>query len=440
MPNDKYSEKSKKLNTILEGAAQRASAKSGFVERESKLNGVGFAQTLVLGCLEQADVSLNGLVQVSADLKIEISPSGLNQRIDWEAVELLREMLAETVQELKAEKPLDSELLKQFTGVYILDSTQVSLPDCLQDIFRGSGGVGTAASAKMYLSYEYLHGEISALEFADGRFPDQKCRQQVGLGVPDSLHLFDLGFFKQEHLAELDEAGAYFISRYQSQTALYEQPQDARSCEVAALVESLAGDCYEMEAYLGQKSRVPVRVLFQRLPPTAIQERRRKAKAKMRRDKKTPSKRYLQMLEWAIFITNVPASSLTFEQVLCLYRVRWQIELIFKLWKSEAHLEALGNWRPERVLCQLFARLIGLVLFHWLIAPFRFLSQAELSLTKAFHVLQRHLPTLLQAMATDCRWLMDWLSRFERDLLRFARKDSRKKSPSSFRSLAFLGA
>jgi len=440
MPNEKYNEKIRKLKMVLEELAQKASQQSGFVQRESKMDGKGFAQTMVLGCLEQPDVSLNGLAQMSADLQIEISPSGLNQRIDWEAVELLRELLADSIQQVREGRDGCSDILAQFRRVYVTDSTQMSLPDSLQDIFRGNDGVASSASMKLHLCYEYQSGEISALDLTDGRAPDQKCRLHIDLASAGSLHLFDLGFFKQEHLAELDKADAYFVSRFQSQTALYWQATDETGFDVAAFTHSMEGDRCEIQVFLGRNSRVPVRVLFQRLPPKVVQERRRKAKAKMRREKKTPSERYLQMMEWAIFITNVPVSLLSFEQVLLVYRVRWQIEILFKVWKSQAHLDRLGNWRPARVLCQLFARLIGLVLFHWLVAPFLFLPTGELSYHKAFHVLQRFVPFIAQAIAFDWRLLTTTLAYLEHNLIRFTRKDSRKKSPSTFQSLVLAGA
>lgn len=435
MPKNKYSEKIRQLKRVLEEEAEQASHKSEFVQRRSKLDGKGFVQTLVLGCLEQAGVSLNELVQVSADLNIEISPSGLNQRIDWEGVECLREVLAESVQCLQGKKVIPIEMLAPFNGVYILDSTQINLPDSLAEIFRGAGGNGAKASLKLYLSYEYLSGAIASIDLTDGCAPDQKYRQHLQSAPVGSLHLFDLGFFKQEHFAELVEAEAYFVSRVQSQTALYWHPDDETSLEVAAFTQSIRGDACEIEVYMGQRARVPVRVLFQRLPAAVVAERRRKANAKMRRDKKTPSQRYLQLLEWAIFMTNVSPAHLPFQHVLRVYRVRWQVEILFKIWKSEAHLEQVGDWRPARVLCQIFARLIGLMLFHWLVAPYRLMPQGELSFDKAFHILQRHLPALAQAIACDWRPLSALLSHLEKDFLRFARKDSRKKSPSTYQTL-----
>ena len=115
MPQTKYSEKIEKLKAVLSDTTKQLSRASRFEQRASKLNGVGFVQTLVLGCLEQASVSLTGLVQVSADLNIEISASGLNQRIDWEAVELLREVLAAMVQQVGGEAGTMEAMLQPFS-------------------------------------------------------------------------------------------------------------------------------------------------------------------------------------------------------------------------------------------------------------------------------------------------------------------------------------
>jgi len=44
-----------------------------------------------------------------------------------------------------------------------------------------------------------------------------------------------------------------------------------------------------------------------------------------------------------------------------LYTVRWQIELVFKLWKSQMQLNHIAGLRKERVQVELYAKLIGLM-------------------------------------------------------------------------------
>ena len=50
------------------------------------------------------------------------------------------------------------------------------------------------------------------------------------------------------------------------------------------------------------------------------------------------------------------------EVVETVYRIRWQIELLFKQWKSLLHLHVLKGTRPERIKCLLYGRLITIML------------------------------------------------------------------------------
>ncbi|MBM4459914.1 MAG: transposase, partial [Chloroflexi bacterium] len=63
-----------------------------------------------------------------------------------------------------------------------------------------------------------------------------------------------------------------------------------------------------------------------------------------------------------------PRTLLSAEQVALLYPVRWQVELVFKLWKSEFALDRVAGYRRERVLCELYAKLIAAVLLCFLTA------------------------------------------------------------------------
>jgi hypothetical protein len=102
-----------------------------------------------------------------------------------------------------------------------------------------------------------------------------------------------------------------------------------------------------------------------------VAERRRKAKANAQRKGRTLSAEKLTWLQWNVYITNVPQTMLTFDQTVLLYRLRWQIELLFKLWKSEAQLDRVAGRLRERVLCEIYAKLIGMVVFQYLSAPVR---------------------------------------------------------------------
>ena len=433
-----YSERTEKMRMLLETIATEEGIKSKFVQRQSKMTASCFSQTMILGSLEKGDKALTEYAQVSADLGVEISASGLNQRINAKGVWLLKNLLSKSIQ-MSQNHEIEREVLGQFSSIQILDSSYLALPKSLAEQYPGIGQAN-AVGMKVCLNYDYLRGEIKALTLTSGREPDQKSRLHITSAEAGSLHLFDLGYFKQETFAELAQKDAYFISRYQLQTALYWQQDEKTSFDLAQHLRKSKADQLSISVFLGENARVPVRLVAQRLPAKIAAARRRKAREKAKRDgrRNPPTPKTLYLLGWVIFITNVSETMLSVEQILLIYRLRWQIELIFKVWKSRAKLKEIGDHRPDRVLCQCYARLTALVLFHFLVAP-TFALYKQLSLLKAFSLLQHHVSHLLLAIANSWHDLSPIWQRFERDLLRFGMQDKRKKSPSTYQRLVQAG-
>ena len=77
---------------------------------------------------------------------------------------------------------------------------------------------------------------------------------------------------------------------------------------------------------------------------------------------RTPTHAYLHWLQYGWYMTNVPATVWTAEVVATVYRIRWQIELLFKQWKSLLQLHVLKGTRPERIRCLLYGRLITITM------------------------------------------------------------------------------
>ena len=188
---------------------------------------------------------------------------------------------------------------------------------------------------------------------------------------------------------------------------------------------------------------IPCRLIMTRLPQAVAERQRQKAKANARRHGRTISKSYLALLDWALFITNVPATMLQAEHVATLYRVRWQVELVFKMCKSFCGLDYVASLRPHRVLTELYARLIGVVLLYFLVAPFRLPIRtnpnSEISPVKLRLILQRFarafLLTLDQAEAFISR-----LTDFYYHVAHAGFKQKRRKSPNIFHALALISA
>jgi len=426
------------LQKLLEEEATELGKESGFVQRRSKMTATKFVETRVVGLLERPEASLNELVAVSAELGVAISEPGLQERINRKGVELLARLLKKMLERLQNPVSLPGEVLRQFSAIYVLDSSIVTLPPSMQETFAGFASPGSEAAVKFQLSYEYLRGNLAALEMETGRTTDQRCTLAVRLAQVGSLHLEDLGYFDQDDLATIDQAGAFFVTRLKYGTHLYRQRHDPTPVDLLSTLRAQTDPRYEQQVYVGARQHLAVRLVCQRLPEQAVAQRRRKALAAARKKGHTCSQAYLEWLSWNIFITNTHSLQLSFEQILHFYAIRWQIELIFKVWKSQARLAQTGSYRPERVLCTLYARLLGLVIFHWLVAPYRASDDFELRLPKAFHVLQHRTVRLLDSIVAGWTTTPAVLQALVDAFFCFAAKDSRHKKPSSYRRLLAL--
>jgi len=390
-----------------------------------------FVKVLVLGLLEKGTSTLNELVEVSSELGVDISESGLRQRFNAGGAALLQGLFERGMKAFSAQQGIGSGLLASFKVVNIIDSTQLSLPALLSGLFRGSGGNASSAGAKLQVCYEYQHGTLSTVELGEACVPDQSSSLPQQCAVAGSLTLVDLGYFKQTLLVALSQLHAFFLMRLNCQTNLYWQADDKQPADVLATLQVSDQPCGEIAVYVGAQARVGVRLIYQKLPPEVVAQRRRQAHTNAQKKGQTCSARHLAWLAWTLYITNVPLSVWTPPQAILTYRLRWHIELLFKLWKSHAHLDLVRCHRPESFRCILYARLLGLLIFHWLVAPYRFSDGAELSLTKAFHAFQHAMPRWIDAIA-------DGWSDFTRCLARHARTTSRRKRPSTRQRLLTL--
>lgn len=296
----------------------------------------------------------------------------------------------------------------------------------------------------MQLSFEFLHGNLEQIVLQAGKEPDQKYQGYLERVQPWSLNINDLGYFSLESLKTIDKGKkAYYISRLLHGTGLV--TPDYEPINLSQLLKNQPRQAFEMEMLLGKpaKYQLPCRLICIPLRQEVADRRRQKAKENAKRKGRTPSKEYLDSLDWIILVTNVPSSMLSIQQVALLYRVRWQIELVFKLWKSYCGLKHIQDLRRDRVLFELYAQMIGIVLTHFLLAPLRMpqgtMDNREISPFKVREIFQdfaRDLIRTLSVLPDFLAVLTKMLKRIER----FGFKQKRKKQPNVCHALALASA
>lgn len=429
---------SRKLASVFSEAETVARA-TQFVQRQSPLTGLMFLQALVVGFLKFPKASLNQLAQECARLGFPISPQGLHERINDRSQAFLQVMYQQAFERFKSQVALPIALLNQFTQLLVVDSTFEPLPDSLQGQYPGAGGKAARASLKVQLVFEFIYGNLSELTLQAGRAADQAYTQYLELVQAGGLVIVDLGYFCLASLQTMAQKGAYFLLRYHYPTALY--APDGTRLDLFAWLDPQA--TLDLPVLLGAspKKQIACRLISFPVPLAVAEERRRKAKRKAAKHRKTLSQAYLKSLGWSVFVTNVPAERLTTPQVIAFYRIRWQIELIFKFWKSYCGLSTLPGVRPARVMTEFYAKLLVAVLSQYLIAPVRLPDQAcpahEISAFQARKILADFAQDLVEKLLNSLA-LQKVLEEIYGRLARYAFKQIRRKKPNVLAMLSGL--
>src|SRR3990167_6783747 len=144
-----------------------------FAKRKSKLGAQLFTEALIAGCLSDPTISLERLCKLIKQKGVKISKQGLHQRFNYEATVLMQKLFTESLQQFKAENPNIIDLLKPFTSVKMIDSSGISLPSNLKDIYKGTGGKASESGLKIQVLFDYVQGQINEATITDGCKNDQ---------------------------------------------------------------------------------------------------------------------------------------------------------------------------------------------------------------------------------------------------------------------------
>lgn len=418
------------LRTLFTTRADDLGRRTGFVERRSKLTGALFAQALVFGWLADPAASLPQLAAAAALAGVSISPQGLDQRCAEGAAVFLERLLGAAVDVLIQAEAVAVPLLARFSAVELLDCSTLVLPDALGAWWPGCGGSSpqhTSAALKLHVRYDLCRGALRGPLVTDGRTHESTTPLQTAPLPRGALRVADLGFFCLAVLAGIAASGSYFLTRMHHTTAVF-----TAAGQRTRLLDLLgAAPSYELAVTVGCRERLPVRLLALRVPPEVAGQRRRRLRASARDRGRTPSAESLAWADWTLLLTNAPADLLTLPEALVLLRARWQVEWLFRLWKQYGRLDESRSTKPWRVLTEVWAKLLAVLVQHWLALtgcwqyPHRSLAKAaQVVHTQAMHLLASLAAGLEQAIAD-----------LHRSLPAACRLNPRKKHPNTYQLL-----
>jgi Transposase DDE domain len=423
------------MQTLLIDIAHEAACDSGFQRRQRQMSGAQFVQTVVFGWMAHPDARIEQLVGVAADLGVSITPQALCERFSAEAAACLQRVLAAMVRFTLSSDPAVLPLLDRFAAVEIQDSTTISLPDALADHYQGCGGRAgrVAAACKAQFRWELRSGRLEGPILQHGRASDRAVsfreRSRVG-----TLRIRDLGYWQLDDLAHDAADGRFWLMRFKPNTALF--GADGARQELVDLLSTHApeiGAQLDLPIQLGVRQRIACRLIARKVDAQLAAARLAQAERTAKRKGRHLSALTRMLCAWEVIVTNGVCSMLTAAEAWILLRARWQIELLFKLWKQHGHLDTSKGRQPYRVLCELYAKFIGLMLQHWLLLAGSW-AAPDRSLVRGARVVRAWAERLARALACPTR-LSQILTDTVAAIARATRQTRRTKAPNLWQLL-----
>jgi hypothetical protein len=307
------------------------------------------------------------LQQTAATVGVRVSRQALDQRCTEAAVPFLHQVFATALGQLLAAAPVQASVLARFEGVYLLDSTVVTVPTSLADHWSGCGGRTAStsqAALKLSLQYEWKTGRLDGLLPQPGRTHDRVAAQIHPPLPAGALRIADLGYFQLDELKAMDRAGIGFITRYKSSAHVLNEA--GQRLDLVTELARHGAAALDRIVLLGARHRLRCRLVSVPVPEAVVEQRRQRLQAEAEDKQQPVSALSWELARWTIYLTNVGVERLSVEDVLILGLCRWQIELVFKLWKSSGLLDVWRSQEPWHIVCEIYAKLIALLLQHWL--------------------------------------------------------------------------
>lgn len=327
--------------------------------RTRKLTCFHYVVAILATCNKKV-VSFNQLAAcISRQFKIVVSRQAIHKALKSKA---FTKFFDEFYFAFIAFKVTDKLILDDFNRVIVQDSTIIKLP---QRLFADYSGVRNqskqVANARIQLALDLGNHSLSHFSLDKYSNPDISEAKALQIKKGD-LILRDRGYLSADEVKRIHDACAFYIFRYKFKMKYF----DIKTGNLICLLSQLRKQKWlDISARLGSPDGPIVRIVAQPISEALANERRRKAK---KENNSMPSKDNLEIMGWTIFITNLFTAKYSFEKILCMYGIRWNIEIVFKALKSELNLDKIHNVAQYQLRYIVQAKIMRLLLIYHFIA------------------------------------------------------------------------
>ncbi len=363
------------LNTLENNLEDIAKYSKFKVRNSGKLSPESF---LWLNCFSNLNLCTSTLEELCASLSfhkdINISPQALDQRIKGSSVEFIKNIFLHLCKN-QIQNSIKAFKSWGFSKIFLMDSTEIKLPEKLKKVYGGTNKCNPSV-LKINLLMELLNYSIENTVLAEGKRNEQNFSEYVYKKLDiDSLVLKDLGYFKFSDFDEIESRNSFFISRLKSGTRLFilnPNPKYSQKGNILKNTKYLVtsagelgkdlrkGETKEYEFLIGSHDvKSPFRIVLTKMDEKFSVNKLKRIEESERRGE-CCSTLARNSMEISGYITNL----WSFEplEIIEIYRLRWQIELLFKIFKSDFKLDKLRNLSIERIETHIYATLIRVIL------------------------------------------------------------------------------
>lgn len=375
-----------------EDEIEELAKESKFVQRKGKITGMIFLQLMLFHSKELKDETLTKLsLKLQKEFEITIVEESIQERFNAYAVEFLKLILTRMLEkQLTSNNVID---ISAFKRILIKDSTCFQIDEKFVEQYKGSGGSGSKASVRIQFEYDLLTGDVTDVSLHP--FVDQDASnssETTYLIKKDDLIIRDLAYMSIPVLKEIIKINAFFLCRLNTEVTVYEKDEKGelillRFTDLLKQMTEQKLNTLNKNVYLKKGTFLKVCLVIYRLPDDIVNKRIRESKNKKNKNKrkkqnkkskkqnkrkgkkvsKLQKKEKIARLHFNLMITNTDNPCIETLDLYELYRIRWQIELIFKCWKSVVKIDKIKKVKLERLECYIFSRIL-FILLTWRIS------------------------------------------------------------------------
>jgi Transposase DDE domain len=240
------------------------------------------------------------------------------------------------------------------TRLRLVDATTISVP----------GSKGT--DWRVHLDFDPAALAISEIQLTQAEGGETFFRFEFD---PGEVVVADRGYANRPGLAHVVEAGAEFIVRLNSSSVPLQQPGggEFRLLETLRTLPEGQAQAFDLEIQPDPREHLaalPVRLAAVRKSEEAAEEARKKALREAAHKGQKLKPETLELTGYVLVLTSTTATDFSAEEILEIYRFRWQIEIVFKRLKSLLLLDELPAKEPALVQTFLLSKLLAALLLE----------------------------------------------------------------------------